>query len=90
MRPGRIKHKARARHRRVAVTCAGVSALTVMGGTAAFATGAAAAGTRTTATRHSTTAATPRPTSTRHQSVFTAQLALANTGANHASASRAT
>lgn len=38
MRPGRMKHKARARHRRMAVTCAGVSALTVMGGTAAFAT----------------------------------------------------
>jgi hypothetical protein len=33
-----MKHKARARHRKVAVTCAGVSALTVMGGTAAFAT----------------------------------------------------
>jgi len=33
-----MKHKARARHRKVAVACAGVSALTVMGGTAAFAT----------------------------------------------------
>ena len=38
MRPGRMKHKAHARRRRVAVTCAGVSALTVMGGTSAFAT----------------------------------------------------
>jgi len=34
MRPGRMKYKARARHRRVAVTAAGVSALTVLGGTA--------------------------------------------------------
>ena len=38
MRPGRMKHKATPRHRKVAVACAGVSALTVMGGTAAFAT----------------------------------------------------
>jgi hypothetical protein len=34
MRPGRMKYKARARRRRVAVTAAGVGALTVLGGTA--------------------------------------------------------
>lgn len=34
MRPGRMKYKARSRRRRVAVTAAGVSALTVLGGTA--------------------------------------------------------
>jgi len=37
MRPGRMKTKARARRRRVAVTAAGVGALTVLGGTAAYA-----------------------------------------------------
>ena len=39
MRPGRMKHKARARHRRVAGVAAGVSALTVLGGTAYASTG---------------------------------------------------
>src|ERR1700675_911492 len=75
MRPGRMKHKARSRHRRAAVTCAGVSALTVIGGSAAFATDGPASlvngGNATT-------------NLDQHQDALTAQLALANTGGNEA------
>lgn len=83
MRPGRIKHKARARHRRVAVTCAGVSALTVMGGTAAFATEGGHWD------KHDSDATLDNGGDAKthvdqYQHVWTEQLAEANTGANHA------
>jgi hypothetical protein len=82
MRPGRIKHKARARHRKIAVTCAGVSALTVMGGTAAFATEGGSwhphDGDASLDNGGSATADVNQ-----YQGVFTQQLAHANTGANH-------
>ncbi len=84
MRPGRIKHKARARHRKMAVTCAGVSALTVMGGTAAFATGGnwdphPHGGSATLGNGGSAETDVEQL-----QGVFTTQLAYANTGGNDA------
>jgi hypothetical protein len=83
MRPGRIKHKARARHRRIAVTCAGVSALTVMGGTAAFATEGGSWH------PHDGDASLDNGGSAwadvnQYSGVYTQQLGHANTGANHA------
>ncbi len=83
MRPGRIKHKARARHRRMAVTCAGVSALTVMGGTAAFATG----GNWDPHSHGSAELDNGGSAGTdveQAQGVFTTQLAHANSGGNDA------
>jgi hypothetical protein len=85
MRPGRIKHKARARHRRIAVTAAGVSALTMMGGTAAYATGGGWSGGH----KHDGDASLDNGGDSKlsvdqSQYAFTAQLALANTGANKA------
>jgi hypothetical protein len=82
MRPGRIKHKARARHRKMAVACAGVSALTVMGGTAAFAT----EGGHWDPHHHGTASVDNGGSATtdvqQEQEAFTSQLALANTGGN--------
>jgi hypothetical protein len=85
MRPGRIKHKARARHRRIAVTAAGISALTVMGGTAAYATGGGWDGGH----KHDGDASLEnggdaKVSVDQGQYSFTGQLALANTGANKA------
>jgi hypothetical protein len=83
MRPGRMKHKARARRRRVAATCAGVSALTVMGGTTAFASGGGW-------DKHDNSDATlenggdAKVYVDQWQHVYTEQLAEANTGANEA------
>jgi hypothetical protein len=87
MRPGRIKHKARARHRRIAVTAAGVSALTVMGGTAAYATGGG--GWDGGWNKHDGDASIDNGgdaslTLDQSQYTFTGQLALSNTGANQA------
>ena len=85
MRPGRIKHKARARHRKLAVTCAGVSALTVMGGTAAFAT---TDGGRWDPHSHGTASVDNGGSAAAEvdqaQEAFTSQRALANTGGNDA------
>ncbi|HEY3722926.1 MAG TPA: hypothetical protein VGN59_06135 [Acidimicrobiia bacterium] len=84
MRPGRIKHKARARHRKMAVTCAGVSALTVMGGTAAFATGG---GNWDPHPHGGSTLGNGGSAETdveQLQGAFTTQLAYANTGGNDA------
>ena len=84
MRPGRMKHKARARHRKIAVTCAGVSALTVMGGTAAFASEGGG-----WHPQHGSDASVDNGGSAwgqvdQYQDVSTEQLAHANTGANTA------
>jgi hypothetical protein len=82
MRPGRMKHKARARRRRVAVTCAGVSALTVMGGASAFATNGGGW------EKHDNTDASlenggdAKLHVEQLQDVYTEQLAEANTGFN--------
>lgn len=83
MRPGRIKHMARARHRKMAVTCAGVSALTVMGGTAAF----ASTNGNWDPHPHDSSATLGNGGSANTdveqlQGVFTTQLAHANTGGN--------
>jgi hypothetical protein len=82
MRPGRMKHKARARHRRVAVTCAGVSALTVMGGTTAFAADGHWNGNDDAATLDNGGDAWTHLDQDQH--VLTAQLGLANSGKNEA------
>jgi len=82
MRPGRIKHKARARRRRVAATCAGVSALTVMGGTTAFASGGGWDKHDSDATLENGGDAKAHIEQLQH--VYTEQLASANTGANQA------
>jgi hypothetical protein len=85
MRPGRIKHKARARHRRIAVTAAGVSALTVMGGTAAYATGGGwDGGHKQDGDASLENGGDAKIGLDQSQYAFTAQLALANTGANKA------
>jgi hypothetical protein len=87
MRPGRIKHKARARRRRVAVTCAGVSALTVMGGTTAFASsggGWDGWGKHDGGEASLENGGDAKVSVDQSQYTFTAQLALANTGANKA------
>jgi hypothetical protein len=82
MRPGRMKYKARARRRRVAVTAAGVSALTVLGGTA-YAS-------ESQSRHHEDPEATlknggdAKAIIEQESEVETAQLALANTGANEA------
>lgn len=86
MRPGRIKHKARARHRRIAVAAAGVSALTVMGGTAAYASGGGWDGGH----KHDGGDASldnggdAKLSLDQSQYTFTGQLSLANTGLNTA------
>jgi hypothetical protein len=83
MRPGRMKHKARARRRRVAATCAGVGALTVIGGTSAFATN----GGHWDKQDADATLENGGDASLhidQYQHVYTEQLAEANTGANDA------
>lgn len=87
MRPGRMKHKARARRRRVAATCAGVSALTVMGGTTAFASGGGWEGGGWD--KHDGDATLENGGDAKvhvdqYQHVYAEQLAEANTGANEA------
>jgi hypothetical protein len=84
MRPGRIKHKARARHRKLAVTCAGVSALTVMGGTAAFATEGGRWDPHTHGTASVENGGSAAAEVDQAQEAYTSQLALANTGGNEA------
>jgi hypothetical protein len=84
MRPGRIKHKARARHRKMAVTCAGVSALTVMGGTAAFATEGGRWDPHSHGTASVDNGGSAAAEVDQSQEAFTSQLALANTGGNDA------
>jgi hypothetical protein len=84
MRPGRIKHKARARHRKMAVTCAGVSALTVMGGTAAFATEGGHWDPHPHGTASVDNGGSAAAEVDQAQEAFTSQLALANTGGNDA------
>jgi len=85
MRPGRIKHNARARRRRIAVTAAGVSALTVMGGTTAFATGGGGwDGHKQDGDASLENGGDAKLNVDQSQYSFTAQLALSNTGANKA------
>ncbi len=86
MRPGRIKHKARARHRRIAMTAAGVSALTMMGGTAAYATGGGGwdGGHQHDGDASLDNGGDAHLNVDQSQYSFTEQLALANTGANKA------
>jgi hypothetical protein len=85
MRPGRIKHKARARHRRIAVTAAGVSALTVMGGTAAFASpGGWDGGHKHDGDASLENGGDAKTSVDQSQYTFTGQLSLANTGLNAA------
>ncbi len=84
MRPGRIKHKARTRHRKMAVTCAGVSALTVMGGTAAFATEGGGWSPHSHGTASLENGGSASTEVDQAQEAFTGQLALANTGGNDA------
>jgi hypothetical protein len=84
MRPGRMKHKARARRRRVAATCAGVSALTVMGGTTAFATGGGGWDKHDGGDATLENGGDAKVHVDQWQHVYTEQLAEANTGANEA------
>lgn len=84
MRPGRMKHKARARHRRIAVTCAGVSALTVMGGTAAFASEGGGWNPHHDGDASLDNGGDASTKVEQYQQAYTQQLAQANTGANHA------
>ena len=85
MRPGRMKYKARARHRRVAVTAAGVGALTVLGGTA-YATegGGGWQKQQEDPAATLTNGGDANAFIEQHSYVDTEQLALANTGANKA------
>jgi hypothetical protein len=83
MRPGRIKHKARARHRRIAVAAAGVSALTVMGGTAAYASVGGWDGGHRDGDASLENGGDAGLNVYQDQYAFTGQLALANTGTNH-------
>lgn len=83
MRPGRMKYKARARRRRVAVTAAGVSALTVLGGTA-YASDSHSKQSEDPAGASLKNGGDAKSIIEQESTVETGQLALANTGGNKA------
>jgi hypothetical protein len=84
MRPGRMKNKARARRRRVAATCVGVSALTVLGGTAYATEGSGGHYKSDDGDASLYNGGDAKAIIEQKTWVETAQLALANTGANKA------